>query len=76
MKKQKFISLLSAVLFLMSLGLFVFPRPSSAINGGKLYQSTTCNGPDSSWPCNNCIDGVSNCYDHSCAECLDPKMGG
>jgi hypothetical protein len=76
MKKQKIIILLSCFFSLVSLILVTFPKTANATSGTQRHQSTTCNGPDSSWKCNNCIDGVSTCYDHTCYECLDPSIGG
>lgn len=73
--KNKIVLIIGICFSIISLTLVIVPKSSSATSGSQLYQGTTCNGPDSSWRCNNCIVGLTTCYDHSCWECYNPSVG-
>lgn len=71
MKRENFLSVFGAALFLMATALFIFPKPVQAQEDTKQWVSTTCevNG-GTSWKCNNCDAGTKECNDNSCFTCM------
>jgi hypothetical protein len=76
MKKLNVLACLITVFMILGMVSILAPKSVNA-NGenNKRYLGSTCESPDESWRCNNCIEGNSECYDHTCMECYKPSLG-